>query len=288
MTTNELAVWLRSLGEDRYPEDGLQEGDPDAVVRGVLCCWWSSRAAREAARAMGANVIVAHEAAYFDVPQQDPGCPEPDTWPVNEQAREFYRTTGTAFIRAHRCLDAWGVGEAFADYLGFPPPAVREGYRGYHFTLVYDLPPSTFAQLTERLKRRMKRAVVRTSLADPGRVVCRVGLGWGGIPLSSNLAYVEPLRRHGAEVIVGGEVDEFTMEYCREAGLEWIELGHYASEIVGVRRLARDLAARLPGVPVRCHEEQEDRVRFCCIPPSADNVQDREDNPLLRASHSVR
>lgn len=260
-TVKEITAWLASLCEDTYPEDGLLVGDADMAVEGALLCWWANGAARRAALERGANLIVAHEAAFHESPNVDPGCPLAETWKVNRDARAFYRDHSVAFVRSHRTLDAYCVPRVFAEHLGFPEPVVDEGHEGYHFTLAYDLDPQPFAGLVETLKARMGLAAVRTSACDPGKVVTRVGLGWGGVSNSRNLQYMEALRRHGVEVVLGGEIDEYAVEYYRDSDMEWIELGHYASEILGMEQAAQDLSAAFPGLPVTCFQDTA-RIAF--------------------------
>lgn len=261
VTVRDVAAWLAALSEDRYPEDGLLAGDEGMAVRGAVWCWMANGAVRARARAIGANVVVTHESVWFETRNRDAGCPPPEEWAVNVEARRFQRETGTAFIRCHRGLDAHCVPEAFEKVVGLPTPVVREGHKGYCFTRIYDLGPVTFGSLTEQLKCRAGLRMVRTSACDAGRVVRRAGLGWGGVGLSTNIQYLELLRRHGAEVVIGGEVDEYAVEYYRDSAMEWIEIGHYASEFPGVREGAREMAAAFPGVRVECFEDGA-RIEF--------------------------
>ena len=260
-TVNDITTWLSSLCEDTYPEDGLLVGSPDMPVRGVLLCWWANGAARRAALDRGANVIVGHEAAFHESSNVDPGCPLAETWKVNEDARVFYREHDVAFVRSHRTLDAYCIPRVFGEHLGFPPPVVDEGHKGYHFTLAYDLEPQPFGRLVASLKARMDLPTVRTSVCDPTKLVTRVGLGWGGVSNSRNLQYMEALRLHGVEVVLGGEVDEYAIEYYRDSGMEWIELGHYASELLGMKTAAQHMSAAFPGLPITCFEDTP-RIAF--------------------------
>ena len=115
------------------------------------------------------------------------------------------------------------------------------------------MPPITFAELAVNLKKIMKLSRVRTSLCKPDKIIQRVELGWRGVSLSSNLQYMELLLQNKVEVIIGGEVDEYAMEYYRESGMEWIELGHYASEIIGLEKVAQVIAKQFPGIPITCY-----------------------------------
>jgi putative NIF3 family GTP cyclohydrolase 1 type 2 len=255
-TVQDVLAWLGSLCEDRYPEDGLQEGRADLALQGVLLCWSPNAGARAAALSAGANLIIAHENLYYETPQRDPGCPAPEEWEVNRRIREFFRDGSMALVRSHRALDAYCLPRVLAEYLGFPPAVVHEGHKGYEFTLVHELAPVTLRELAVRLKARMELPCVRIS-PDDGRMIRRVGIAWGGVANSANLQYLERLRRHNVDAVIGGEVDEFAVEYYRESGISWIELGHYATEIVGLRQVARDMAKRFPSVPVTCFEDRE-------------------------------
>jgi putative NIF3 family GTP cyclohydrolase 1 type 2 len=257
----DLLTWLSSLTQDRYPEDRLYVGSPSAEVTGVMVCWFANAGARQAARQNSANLIIAHEPLLFSTPHSDPGCPTPDAWEANRRVNDFYSRHGIAFVQSHRTLDAHCIPRCLGDRLGFPPPVVHEGYKGYEFTLVHDLPPVPFGRLAMDLKRRIGLPTVRTSACDPNQIVRRVGIGWGGASNSRNLQYMEILRRHGVEVVIGGEVEEYALEYYRESGMEWIELGHYATEIIGLEHVASEMAAAFPGLPVRCHRDSE-RMKY--------------------------
>jgi putative NIF3 family GTP cyclohydrolase 1 type 2 len=245
---SDLTDWLSSLCEDSYSEDGLQIGSGDMQVTGVLFCWFANKAARAAALERGANVIVGHEPTLHDPSHPAPGCPPCDTWDVNVESLNFYEENKVAFVRSHRTCDAYCIPRVFGEHLGFPEPVVDSGWKGYNFTLAYDLTPQPFGQLVDTLKVKMGYDTVRTSACAADKIVTRVGMGWGGVANCRNLQYMELLRQHGVEVIIGGEIDEYGMEYYRDSGLEWIELGHYASEIIGMKKVAQDMATAFPGL----------------------------------------
>jgi hypothetical protein len=255
----DLMQWLASLAEDKYPEDRLHEGDADAELSGILFCWMANAGARQMALERGINVIVTHETPYYETRNFDPGCPPPSEWAVNMRIREFYSSSKVVCIQCHRTLDAYCIPRVFHEHLGFPPPVIHEGYKGYEFTLVYDLPAQPLNELARDLKTRLGLPFVRTSSGREKQLFSRVGSGWGGVSLSANLQYMERLRRHGVQVVIGGEVDEYALEYYRESGMEWIELGHYASEIIGIEQTARDAAGRFPGIPAICYRDPRPR-----------------------------
>jgi putative NIF3 family GTP cyclohydrolase 1 type 2 len=274
ITIQSIQDWLASLAQDKYPEDHIYIGSPDAEGRGVLMCWFADPGAREAALKNGANLIIAHETLGFTTPQSDPGCPPSADWRCNRRIREFYEKNGIAYIQCHRTLDAFCIPRRLGEFLGFPDPVIHQGHKGYEFTLVYDLAPVPFGALARQLKARMKLPAVRASACDPNKIVRRVGSGWGGVSNSRNLQYMELLLRHGVKVVIGGEVDEYALEYYRESGMEWIELGHYATEIIGIEYAAQQMAKAFPGLPVRCYRDTE-RMRVVCTATERGGTADK-------------
>jgi putative NIF3 family GTP cyclohydrolase 1 type 2 len=259
----DIQHWLKSLCEDDFPEDTIAAGDPAKPVERVLTCWYPNRAVRQAARDFRADLIVMHEVHVLDQPRQDPGCPHADDWPVNQESLAFFEETGMALIRSHRTQDCFSIPYVLAARLQLGAPVVASGWKGYEFTQVYEVAPVAFGELATRFKERLGQTTVRVSPGWNGRQVSRLGLGWGGISHYRNLQYVELLREAGAEVIVAGEVDEYAIEYYRDAGLGWIELGHYATEVLGMEHLAHVLAAHFPGLTTTCWLERGPRVEFC-------------------------
>ena len=44
-------------------------------------------------------------------------------------------------------------------------------------------------------------------------------------------------RAAGADVFITGTRDEYVLEYCKEAKINFIAMGHYNSEILGIQAL---------------------------------------------------
>jgi len=262
ITVQTIQNHLTSLAEDDFPEDVIVEGSPDQAVTNVVVCWFANRALRSTVERIGADLVIMHEQHQHQQANCDKGCRPWQDWPINREAAEFYRSRGTAIIRCHRTLDAYCIPRDFGNALGLAEPVVHTGHAGYEFTLVYDVEPTTISRLAEQFKAKLNLPMVRISGGDQQAPVRRIGSGWGGVSLSANLQYIELLREHGVDTIIGGEVDEYALEYYRDAGLRWIELGHYASEIIGLRRVARELATAYPSLRVHCHEDDSARFSF--------------------------
>lgn len=262
VTVQQVQDFLFSLAPDSYPEDRIHYGDPQQQVTSIAVCWFANRLLRERLLHDSADLIVMHEVHQYEQAGQDANCPAWQDFPINREAMAFYERNNIAIIRCHRTLDAHCIPDDFAAAIGLGDPIVREGFKGYHYTQLYASPAPTFGQLAQYLKSKLKYTMVRTSPTDPSTPVRMIGNGWGGVSGFSNLQYIERVREHGADVIVGGEIDEYALEYYRDVGLGWIELGHYASEIIGLRRAASLLQTHFPKLRVFCHEDDGPRVAY--------------------------
>ncbi len=262
VTVGDIQAWLLSLAEDTFPEDEILEGTPGQPVQRVLTCWMPNREAREAALAFGADLVIMHEAHVYTDTWDDPGTRRVADWPVTRESLAFYRDNGIALIRSHRTQDSYCMPFVFARRLGLGEPVHRSGWKGYDFTLVYEVPPTPFPELAAAFRQRMGHSTIRISHGHGDVIVRRVGLGWGGLTLSRNLQYVETLREQGIDAITCGEVDEYAIDYYRDNDLPWIELGHYATEVLGMEFLANDLKRRFPELDSTCCLERQPRVDY--------------------------
>jgi len=83
------------------------------------------------------------------------------------------------------------------------------------------------------------------------QTVRRVGLPWGGLGLSVNVAYQERLVEMGCDALIAGESDDYGFRFGAELGIPLIETGHVLSENPGLRRFVGMLSERFPELPVR-------------------------------------
>ena len=131
---------------------------------------------------------------------------------------------GLTLLRVHGSLDEIAIFDDFAALLGLGAPAQAEG-----LAKVYDIPPCTVAALVARVKERTGLRALRVSA--PRRMdqtVRRVGLPWGGLGLSVNVAYQERLVEMGCDALIAGESDD--MAFAGAAPASLIETSHVFSE----------------------------------------------------------
>jgi putative NIF3 family GTP cyclohydrolase 1 type 2 len=93
------------------------------------------------------------------------------------------------------------------------------------------------------MTREELRARVEQTLGSPAQLlpfgpsrVRRVGVVSGGAA-----AFAEDARRQGCDALVTGETSHTAYHLARDAGINLIYGGHYATETVGIRALERHL-----------------------------------------------
>lgn len=249
-STRDIVAYVESLaGHPLNRDEGVKHGDPARPLAGVLVCWVASGDALEAAARHGCNLVLAHESLYYPYNATD-RADNPagwEGWPTNRARRALLERHGLTLLRVHGSLDEIAIFDDFAALLGLGAPARAEG-----LAKVYDIPPCTVAALVARVKERTGLRALRVSA--PRRMdqtVRRVGLPWGGLGLSVNVAYQERLVEMGCDALIAGESDDYGFRFGAELGIPLIETGHVLSENPGLRRFVGMLSERFPELPVR-------------------------------------
>ena len=248
----DVAAYVEALAplESGVPRDdnGFTYGDPAAAVRGIAVTWMPTAEALREAAAQGLNLLVVHEAWWFDA-QRSPWYEElPEgSKPVNLGRLALLTGHGLCLYRCHSNWDA-RPGDGVADRIGPALGLEREVARG-RFTRVFEVPPVTLAGLAARVKARLGLPAVRF-FGDPAREVRRVAPLIGGFG-GNQLSIPEEVHRLGAEAVVAGDLVEYVTLHALELGLGVVEALHSATENPALRRLAELLRERFPEVPVR-------------------------------------
>jgi len=248
MRAAELQDFLERLSPGRGPEEGFRYGDPSAQVTGILVTWMATLGAIRRAAEDGCNLIVAHEDLFFPYSFQRQDLEPQLTWRVNRRRMELLARNGITVFRAHGTLDRLCVLDDFWRTLGLPEPVVKDGYIRIH-----EIPETSVGELAGRVKKRMGLERVRVT-GDPARRVRRVGLPWGGLGLSLNVAFIESLLGHEPDALIAGETDDYAMRYMVDADVPMIETAHSVSENPGLRSFAERLRSEFPGVKVVFYE----------------------------------
>jgi len=253
MKVKDVHEFLSSLAEESFPEEGVRFGDPEMDVRGVLFCWMASVSAIRQAIEQGCNLIVCHEAPFLGRAHNNDYSPFYH-WKANRLRKELLEDNPV--VQCHRTLDAFCIADVLQQMLGLGDPAVAEQMAGYTAVRLFEIEPTPLRELVERWKRAVGLSLVRAHAPDLDHAIRRIGLCWGGIGLHSNMALMARLVDLGAELLLGGETEEYSIEFCADAGVDFVELGHVTTELPGVKEAARHFARQFPELKVTCYDEQ--------------------------------
>ncbi len=250
----EVATLFESIAplDSGIPGDelGFIWGDADAIVQGIGCVWDLNTGSIRACVERGLNLLICHEALWL-AGQESPWYrgPAPDRIRPNQLRRELLERHGLTVYRSHSNWDALprdGISDAANAALELEglKTVARE-----KFFSVEELPePVSIADLRKHVAAGLGYSECRI-FGDPNRTVRRFAFLIGGFG-ENQLHMPQAAMELGAEAIIIGEMSEFIVIGCLEMGLPVIESLHSASEIPGIRRQARMLADRLPGLKV--------------------------------------
>lgn len=242
---------LLGLGSRPTTVDGLDAGDPSAVVRGIAVTTLATLDVLDRVVASGANVVVTHEPLLYD----HRGAAASDL----AREEDPVHAAKTALLARHdlvvwRMHDAWhdrrpdGIDEGTARALGWTLDA-EAAARGLAWC---DVAPTTVPALARHVAAALDSTQARY-LGDPHRPVRRVGLDLGFRGFARNRAL---LRAAEVDAVVVGEAHEwetgaYATDLARLDGTGLVVAGHLPSEQAGMRLFAdrlRDVVP--PGLPV--------------------------------------
>jgi len=226
-------------------QTGWKFGDPEQEVSAIGCTWSPTRGVLLEAARLGINFLITHEPVFFPYYQ----TPWYRNWPAEEK---LVNRTRRALLEQHDVAvygfhSPWDVkpGDRVVDScaaaLGF-----QKVIGGGFATKLYEIKEQPVEELAALVKQRLCTPGVRV-VGEPTRKVRRAGLCIGG--LGQTFGAVEELAALGAEVIVFGEMLEYTFRHGLELNVAMIEAGHCATETPGIRRLAQVLGEAFAQVP---------------------------------------
>lgn len=238
--------------------DQVIAGDWEAEVSGIVTTFMATIEVIQDSILKGANLIITHEPTYFTHHDQTDWLPGD---PVFERKRKLIRENGIHIWRFHDHMHRMKPDKI---YQGLNQELGWESYCHPEKRHCYTLPQTTVGELAVFLKEKLgvKLAQVVGRVDTP---VERVGVlvGGGSLGLGSEQMPMELMRGENLDVIVCGEIVEWTLcAYVRDAdqlGLQkaLIILGHNRTEEVGMQYLPAWLETLLPGIPVWFSEAGE-------------------------------
>lgn len=229
-----------SVQED-WDNCGLQVGDPDAQVKGILVGFDCTPELVDEAVETGANLIVTHHPLIFrGVKKIMP------TDPVGLAIMKAI-AGGVAVYSAHTSADKvpGGVNTAFAGKLGLQDPKVLEADAdGNGFGMVGNLKePMTAREFVEFVKKTFSLKCVRCSKPITGKI-SRVAVCGG-----SGSFLIGAAQASGAQAYLCGDVSYhyfITMD-----GFMILDIGHFEGEVEIVNILFSLLKKNFPTFAVR-------------------------------------
>jgi dinuclear metal center YbgI/SA1388 family protein len=235
MNREELIAYLNDYLHIKEIEDssqnGLQVEGPDEVMK-VAFATDACQAAFEQAVAANAQLLVVHHGLFWSEPARLVG-------PLFRRVRTLIEG-GCGLYAAHLPLDLHpevGNNAELARLLDLKEAHRFGEYHGREigFGGVLD-PPLPLDALVERLTQATGEPSVRV-LAHGPEEASRVGCISGGAAL-----LVDQVADAGFDTFITGEASHSYFHHAAEWGLNVIYGGHYATETLGVKALARHLA----------------------------------------------
>lgn len=243
-----IEQWLLERVPQLGNDEGVRFGDPNVETDAVLVCWMATVDALNAAAQHTCQIVICHEDPFYPYEGISEFGERNLSWTVNRKRMRIALEHDITIFRAHGSLDRVCVYDAFAEMLNIPNPNPGTGWNK-----VFHIERTTVRELAQRAKRAMGMQTLRV-IGDLDRQVTCVGLVWGGLGLFVNVSYMERLINMGAEVLIGGETDEYAMRYALDAGVALIETSHAASENPGLKRFAEMLQRSFPDARIIYYE----------------------------------
>jgi dinuclear metal center YbgI/SA1388 family protein len=215
-------------------QNGLQVEGPEQVYRAAFAVD-ACREAFEKAAAAGAQILVVHHGLFWDKPVRLVG-------PLFGRVRALV-TRECALYAAHLPLDMHPEVGNNAELARLLELGERRPFGEYHGSKIgiggAVESPLPLEALAERLERATGQPAVLV-LAHGPMLVSRVGCVSGGASM-----LMDQVAHAGFDTFITGEPSHSFFHHAAEYGLNVIFGGHYATETLGVKALARHVAEKL-------------------------------------------
>lgn len=251
-------------------------GSPETEVTGIVTTFMATVNVIKEAVAKGANMIITHEPTYFT------GWDTTD-WLVNDPVYQ----AKTALLEANNMV-IWrfhdhmhmmkpdSIYDGLNKQLGWSPVPMNtniiNGKEPTHqpkdfiesFGAIYEIPEITLAELCVFMKDRFGMKTARI-IGKESMPCSRIGVlvGGGSLGLGSEQMPMQVMQRHNLDVIVAGEVTEWTLcAYVNDAQMLGLNrglliIGHERTEEWGMKFMPEWLQPLVPAIPVNFVDAQE-------------------------------
>lgn len=241
--------------QEGYDNAGIQVGDPEAVVTGVLLCTDVTMAVIDEAIARGFNMVVSHHPLIFHGLKKLAGRDS-----IERMVAHAIKH-GINIYSAHTNMDnaPAGVSHHMAEKLGLTDVEVLEARDDNGVTtgsgVIGYILPKPMMDFLKEVKEAFGVQAVRYS-GDTSGDVYRVALCGG-----AGAFLIDRARQVGADIYVTGDV-KYHDFFKADEGIVIADIGHYESEQYTVE-LFRDIIARqCPGVEVAMARQERNPVKY--------------------------
>lgn len=240
--------------QENYDNAGLQVGNPEMNVSGVLLCTDITPAVLDEAIARGMNMVISHHPLIFGGLKHITGA----TYIERVITRAIKHDI--ALYCAHTNMDsaAGGVSWRMADKLSLTdvePLDPNPEHPTAGLGVVGNIKPTTGNELLQDVKRAFRCASVRYSGATQ-TAVTRVALCGG-----SGAFLIDKAQRAGAQAFITGEMKYHDFARAYE-GILLADIGHYESEQY-TKEIFREIIQQLkPHFTVDFAREEANQIHY--------------------------
>ena len=241
--------------QETYDNAGIQVGDPEAAVTGVLLCTDVTRAVVDEAIASGYNMVVSHHPLIFHGLKKLAGRDEVERLVTHAIKHDI------AIYCAHTNMDnaPAGVSYHMAEKLGLTDVEVLEAHDDNGVTtgsgVIGYILPKPMMDFLKEVKEAFGVRAVRYS-GDTSGDVCRVALCGG-----AGAFLIDRARQAGADIYITGDV-KYHDFFKADEGIVIADIGHYESEHFTVELVADIIAHQCPTVKVTLAREERNPVKY--------------------------
>lgn len=241
--------------QESYDNAGIQVGDPQVQVTGVLLCTDVTMAVIDEAIARGYNMVVSHHPLIFHGLKKLAGRDRTERMVAHAIKHDI------AIYCAHTNMDnaPMGVSHHMADKLGLTDVEVLEAHDDCGTLVGSGVTGSVESMPVMEFLRRVKAAfdvgAVRYS-GDTSGMVTRVALCGG-----AGAFLIDRARQAGAQVYITGDVKYHDFQRADE-GIVIADIGHYESEHFTVELFADIIGCNCPDVEVAMAREERNPVKY--------------------------
>ncbi len=253
---NEIAPWGYAESWDNV---GLMLGSRNSEVKKVLLCLdVTTRVIKEAIDS-NAELIVSHHPFLFEKLEKL------DFDAIKGQQIQTLVTKDISVISAHTNLDVavGGVNDTLAETIGLSGLKPLKSYvpDGFNKDLglgkIGSLKTETaFNEFINILKEKLNITCLRI-IGSPPDNVKNVAVFCGSFDVELN--YLRGLQQ---DVLITGDLKYHTASDAREMGLCLIDVGHFASEHIILKKLQKQLSERFDSIEVVCSKMESDPFIF--------------------------